>query len=105
MGSLGVLENMMLLVRIEVRTSQGECRTLTLGELVKVGRMPTGRQVLDVQLDREAGTTLGLADGRSADALPLRVLQFTVTGLVAAWIAAPETSLTTASAEKGLMNP
>jgi hypothetical protein len=78
---------MALLVRIEKRASRGECQAFTLGGLVNVGSLIVTPEPLLTSL------TVAVPTLR-----PFESFSSTVTGLPAAWIAAPETRLTTATA-------
>src|SRR5260370_39888163 len=76
MRPLWILQPVVLLVRIEVWTGRSESWPLTLGDLVNVCGVLAGRQVLEVEGNRNAGTALALANGGGANALSLRISQF-----------------------------
>jgi hypothetical protein len=67
---------MVLLVRIEVWTGRSESWSLTFGDLVNVGGTFAGRQVLEVEHNRDAGTALAIGNSGRANALSLRISQF-----------------------------
>src|SRR5215831_8929399 len=67
---------MMLLVRIEMRTSRSESRPLTLGDLVYVYGTFSGRKVLQVERDRNAGAALVFSNRGGAHVLAFRISQF-----------------------------
>jgi hypothetical protein len=71
-----ILQPMVLLVRIEVWTGRSESWSLTLGELVNVGGTLAGRQVLEVERNRNAGTALTLINGSGANTLSFPISQF-----------------------------
>src|SRR5262249_18810341 len=75
MRPLWILQTMVLLVRIEVRTCRSEGWSFTFGDLVNVGGMLAGRQVPEVEHNRDAGTALALGNGGRANALSLRISQ------------------------------
>jgi hypothetical protein len=70
-----ILQPMVLLVRIEVWTGRSESWSFTFGDLVNVGGMFAGRQVLEVEHNRDAETALALGNGGRAKALSLRISQ------------------------------
>jgi hypothetical protein len=76
MRPLWILQTVVLLVRIEMWTSRRESWSLTLRDLVNVCGMLAGRQVLEVEGNRNAGTALAVANGGGANALSLRISQF-----------------------------
>src|SRR6516165_2865165 len=76
MRPLWVLQPMVLLVRIEMWAGRRERWPLTLGRLVNVRGMLAGRQVLEVERNRNAGTALVLAYRGGANALSHRIPQF-----------------------------
>jgi len=75
MRPLWILQAMVLLVRIEVWTGRSESWSFTFGDLVNVGGMLAGRQVLEVEHNRDAGTALTLGNGGRANALSVRISQ------------------------------
>jgi hypothetical protein len=65
MRSLRILQSVVLLARIEMWTSRGERWSLTLGELVNMCGMLAGRQVLEVERNRNTACALANANEAS----------------------------------------
>ena len=98
MRPLWILQPVLLLVRIEMWAGRSESWPLTLTDLVNVGGMLTGRQVLDVRLIVTPELLLSSLTVEVRTLYPFAAFGSTVTGLPAAWSAAPETRLTMATA-------
>src|ERR1039457_4592257 len=71
----GILQAMVLLVGIEVAAGRRECRPFALGHLMRMRGMIARRQILEVQLDSHARSSLALAHRGASDALAVPVFQ------------------------------